>query len=108
MENLKEFNIPVNGITIHGVKIGEGEPFLLLHGHPESCRMWHKLIPELSRHFTVVAADLRGYGDSGRPEDVPDHSNYSKRVMAEDMIALMQSFGFSSFHVMGHDRGAAS
>ena len=66
--------------------------------------MWHKLIPELSRHFTVVAADLRGYGDSGRPEDVPDHSNYSKRVMAEDMIALMQSFGFSSFHVMGHDR----
>ena len=78
MENLKEFNIPVNGITIHGVKIGEGEPFLLLHGHPESCRMWHKLIPELSRHFTVVAADLRGYGDSGRPEDVPDHSNYSK------------------------------
>lgn len=107
MENLKEFNIPVNGITIHGVKIGEGEPFLLLHGHPESCRMWHKLIPELSRHFTVVAADLRGYGDSGRPEDVPDHSNYSKRVMAEDMIALMQSFGFSSFHVMGHDRGGA-
>lgn len=106
MENLKEFNIPVNGITIHGVEIGEGEPFLLLHGHPESCRMWHKLIPELSRHFTVVAADLRGYGDSGRPEDVPDHSNYSKRVMAEDMIALMQSFGFSSFHVMGHDRGA--
>lgn len=68
--------------------------------------MWHKLIPELSRHFTVVAADLRGYGDSGRPEDVPDHSNYSKRVMAKDMIALMQSFGFSRFHVMGHDRGA--
>lgn len=67
--------------------------------------MWHKVMPALSERFTVVAADLRGYGDSGRPEDAPDHSNYSKRIMAEDQIAVMRQLGFERFHVMGHDRG---
>lgn len=68
--------------------------------------MWHKVAPQLSKRFTLVCADLRGYGDSSKPEGLPDHSNYSKRVMAEDMIALMRALGFEKFHIMGHDRGA--
>lgn len=94
------------GVTIHAVVAGEGAPLLLLHGHPETYLMWHKTAPQLAKRFTVVAADLRGYGESSKPADVPDHSNYSKRVMAEDMIALMRALGFNKFHVMGHDRGA--
>lgn len=95
-----------DGVTIHAVTTGEGAPLLLLHGHPETYLMWHKTASQLSKRFTVVAADLRGYGESGKPADVPDHSNYSKRVMAEDMISLMRTLGFEKFHVIGHDRGA--
>lgn len=102
----EEFTVQVNGVDIHGVKLGEGAPLLLLHGHPETHLMWHKVAPQLARRFTVVATDLRGYGDSGKPEGLDDHSNYSKRVMAEDQIAVMRSLGFSTFDVMGHDRGA--
>lgn len=93
-------------LRIHAVIEGEGEPLLLLHGHPETWRMWHKVMPALAKQYTVVAADLRGYGDSDKPEGLPDHSNYSKRVMAEDMISVMEQLGFRHFHVMGHDRGA--
>ena len=64
------------------------------------------LLPQLAERFTVVATDLRGYGDSGKPEGLPDHSNYSKRTMAEDQIEVMRALGFERFHVMGHDRGA--
>lgn len=67
--------------------------------------MWHKVAPQLAERFTVVATDLRGYGDSGKPEGLPDHSNYSKRTMAEDQIEVMRALGFERFHVMGHDRG---
>ena len=102
----EEFTIRANGVDIHGVKLGEGAPLLLLHGHPETHLMWHKVAPKLAQRFTVVATDLRGYGDSGKPEGLPDHSNYSKRVMAEDQIAVMGALGFEKFHVMGHDRGA--
>lgn len=101
-----EFSLPAGEVSIHGAVAGHGEPLLLLHGHPENWRMWHKVMPALAEQFTVVATDLRGYGDSGRPQDVPDHSNYSKRVMAEDQIAVMKQLGFDHFHVMGHDRGA--
>lgn len=102
----EEFTVQANGVDIHGVKLGEGAPLLLLHGHPETHLMWHKVAPQLARRFTVVATDLRGYGDSGKPEGLDDHGNYSKRVMAEDQIAVMRSLGFSTFDVMGHDRGA--
>lgn len=102
----EEFNIQANGVEIHGVRMGQGEPLLLLHGHPETCLMWHKVAPQLAERFTVVATDLRGYGDSGKPEGLPDHSNYSKRTMAEDQIEVMRALGFERFHVMGHDRGA--
>lgn len=93
-------------VSIHYVIGGQGEPLLLLHGHPEHWRMWHKVLPALSKKYTVIAADLKGYGDSSKPEGEPDHSNYSKRVMGEEMIELMRRLGYERFTVMGHDRGA--
>jgi len=85
---------------------GSGPPLLLLHGHPQTHVMWHKLAPRLAQDFTVVAADLRGYGDSSKPPTTPDHAPYSKRAMARDQVALMGQLGFERFFVAGHDRGA--
>ena len=68
--------------------------------------MWHKVAPALARDYTVVCADLRGYGDSSKPKGLPDHSNYSKRAMAKDMAEVMTRLGHRRFHVVGHDRGA--
>ena len=91
--------------TIRVRRGGEGPPVLLLHGHPQTHVMWHKVAPLLAQDFTVVAADLRGYGRSSKPESTNDHFPYSKRVMAMDQIALMAAFGFDEFSVVGHDRG---
>ncbi len=85
---------------------GSGPPLLLLHGYPQTHVMWHLVAPELAERFTVVAADLRGYGDSGKPADLPDHAAYSKRAMAQDQVAVMTGLGYSRFAVAGHDRGA--
>ena len=82
-----------------------GEVILLLHGHPESYLIWRDIAPFLAQTYTVVATDLRGYGDSSKPHGLEDHSNYSKRVMAQDHVTLMQKLGFSKYHVVGHDRG---
>ena len=68
---------------------------------------WRDVAPRLAEQFTVVAADLRGYGDSGKPQGLPDHSNYSKRAMAQDQVDVMKHFGFEHFAVVGQDRGAA-
>jgi haloacetate dehalogenase len=84
---------------------GSGPPVLLLHGHPQTHVMWHAVAPPLAERFTVVCPDLRGYGDSSKPESTPDHEPYSKRAMARDMVVLMQQLGFESFCVAGHDRG---
>jgi haloacetate dehalogenase len=84
---------------------GSGDPILLLHGYPQTHAMWHKVAPELARDYTVVCADLRGYGDSSKPKGLPDHSNYSKRAMANDMAEVMRALGHERFHVVGHDRG---
>ena len=84
---------------------GNGPPLLLLHGHPQTHVMWHKIAPRLAEDFMVVAADLRGYGKSSKPPSTPDHTPYSKRVMALDQITLMRQLGFERFHVVGHDRG---
>jgi haloacetate dehalogenase len=84
---------------------GSGPPLLLLHGHPQTHVCWHKIAPRLAEHFTVVVADLRGYGESSKPATTPDHMPYSKRVMAQDQIAVMQHLGFEQFFVAGHDRG---
>jgi haloacetate dehalogenase len=85
---------------------GSGPPVLLLHGIPETHLMWHKVAPQLARDFSVVAADLRGYGDSSKPASTPDHAPYSKRTMARDQIEVMRRLGFDTFAVVGHDRGA--
>ncbi|MDX2309328.1 MAG: alpha/beta hydrolase [Hyphomicrobium sp.] len=84
---------------------GAGPPVLLLHGYPQTSAMWADIAPFIADRYTVVAADLRGYGDSGKPPEFPDSSNYSFRVMAEDQLALMAGLGYSRFHVVGHDRG---
>ena len=99
-------DVVVSGVRIHGVRGGEGPPVLLLHGFPQSHVMWHRIAPELAREYTVVAADLRGYGDSDRPEAGPDHAGYAFRAMAADQVALMEALGFPRFAVVGHDRGA--
>ncbi len=84
---------------------GSGPPLLLLHGFPQTHLMWRDVAPVLARHFTVICADLRGYGRSGCPASALDHAPYSKRTMAHDMISLMETLGFSRFSVAGHDRG---
>lgn len=96
----------VNGITIHYRKGGSGHGLLLLHGHPQTHVMWHKVADRLAEHFTVVAADLRGYGDSDKPEGDAQHLAYSKRQMALDGLELMRELGFARFDVLAHDRGA--
>jgi haloacetate dehalogenase len=97
--------LPVNGITINLRHGGSGPPLLLLHGFPQTHVIWHKVADELAKHFTLVMPDLRGYGDSSKPAGTPDHGNYSKRVMAQDMVDVMRTLGFNSFHLCGHDRG---
>jgi haloacetate dehalogenase len=93
-------------VTINAIVGGSGPPLLLLHGHPQTHAIWHRVAPRLAEQFTVVACDLRGYGDSSKPQGAPDHANYSKRAMAADMVAVMQSLGFATFRVLAHDRGA--
>lgn len=78
---------------------------LLLHGYPQTHAMWHRVAPALARHYTVVCADLRGYGDSGKPASDDSHAAYSKRAMAQDMIELMRDLGHARFRLVGHDRG---
>lgn len=92
--------------TIHTEVGGSGPPLLLLHGYPQTHAAWHRVAPELARHFTVVAPDLRGYGDSVGPPGDPLHLNHCKRTLAQDMLALMRALGFERFAVLGHDRGA--
>ncbi len=94
------------GVTIHAVTGGEGPPLLLLHGHPQTHAIWHKVAPVLARKFTLVLCDLRGYGDSSKPPGLADHANYSKRTMARDVLKVMQELGHARFSVLAHDRGA--
>src|SRR6188768_2464255 len=84
---------------------GSGPPVLLLHGFPETHVMWRDVAPLLARDFTVVCADLRGYGQSGCPASSLDHAPYAKRAMARDMVAVMEHLGFPRFSIAGHDRG---
>src|SRR5215470_19557937 len=92
--------------TIRVCHGGSGPPLLLLHGHPQTHAMWHLVAPRLAQDFTVVAPDLRGYGDSGKPPGDAEHMTYSKRAMAQDQVEVMQQLGFETFSVVGHDRGA--
>lgn len=85
---------------------GSGPPLLLLHGHPQTHVMWHRIAPQLALDFTIVAPDLRGYGQSSKPPTTADHEPYSKRAMARDQVEVMRQLGFEDFLVAGHDRGA--
>ena len=105
-EGFEKERVETPGAGIELVHRGSGPPVLLLHGYPQTHAMWHKVAPRLAEDFTVVAADLRGYGDSSKPFGDEDHSTYSKRAMAADQVAAMTSLGFDSFAVVGHDRGA--
>ena len=106
LENFQVFDSNTQGVRLHGRKGGQGSPLLLLHGHPQTHVMWHCVAPELAKRHTVVMMDLRGYGDSDRPAPGDGSAHYSKRVMAEDALAVMRDQGFERFDVLAHDRGA--
>jgi len=105
-EGFESATIDAGATSIRVRYSGSGPPLLLLHGIPQTHLMWHRIAPALARDFTVVAADLRGYGDSGKPPTSPDHEPYSKRAMARDQVAVMSRLGFERFFLAGHDRGA--
>jgi haloacetate dehalogenase len=98
--------VRTSGAVIHAVIAGSGPPVLLLHGAPQSRVSWAGVARNLARDYTVIATDLRGYGDSGKIEGDPQHMLYSKRSMALDQVEVMRHFGFERFSVFGHDRGA--
>ncbi len=97
--------IVTDGAEINLVTGGEGPPLLLLHGYPQNLTMWRKVTSRLAEHFTGVASDLRGYGDSSKPPGGDDHGGYSKRAMALDQVQVMKHLGHDRFFVAGHDRG---
>ncbi len=104
-EGFTQKRLRANGVEINMLIGGSGPPLLLLHGYPQSHLIWHRVAPDLAKQFTVVATDLRGYGSSEKPVGLGDHSNYSKRAMAQDQVEVMRQLGFTSFHLCGHDRG---
>jgi haloacetate dehalogenase len=101
----RQSTIVTSGAAINAMVGGQGPALLLLHGHPQTMACWHKVAPALARHFTVVLTDLRGYGDSSKPEGGARHVAYSKRRMALDQVEVMRQLGFARFQVAAHDRG---
>jgi haloacetate dehalogenase len=106
MQGFRSRRIPTSGAEINVAMAGSGPPLLLLHGNPLTLVSWHKVAPLLAQHFTVVACDLRGYGDSSKPAGGEDHAAYTFRAMADDNVEVMRALGFERFAVAGHDRGA--
>jgi haloacetate dehalogenase len=105
MEDFSAEHVDVGRTTVFVRRLGSGTPVLLLHGFPETHLMWRDVAPSLAHDFTVVCADLPGYGQSGCPKSSADHSAYAKREMAKDLLAAMQVLGFARFFIVGHDRG---
>ena len=101
----KHEKVQTSSATINVVRGGDGPPLLLIHGAPQSHVSWHIVAPQFAKDHTVIMPDLRGYGDSSKSPDTPDHANYSKRAMALDMVEVMKHYGFDRFPVVGHDRG---
>ena len=108
-EGFEERDFEVNGVRIHArvpsAPKGQRPALLLLHGFPQTHVLWHRVAQQLAHDFYLVMPDLRGYGDSSKPTGLPDHSNYSKRTLAADMVAVMDTLGIARFGVCGHDRG---
>ena len=102
----RSLRVDGEGATIACVVGGRGPPLLMLHGYPQTRAMWHRVAPALASSYTVVCADLRGYGDSSKPPSDAAHGSYSKRAMASDMVAVMRALGHPRFRLVGHDRGA--
>ncbi|WP_446209693.1 alpha/beta fold hydrolase [Micromonospora sp. IBSANI012] len=105
-DGFEELDLRTTDTVIHGRRGGAGPPVLLLHGMPETHLMWHRVAPRLAERFTVVATDLRGFGDSGTPPSAPDHAPYSMRRIGGEQVELMRLLGYDRFAVVGHDRGA--
>jgi haloacetate dehalogenase len=106
LEGFESLRIARDGVALNVRRAGQGAPLLLLHGHPQSHAMWHEVAPRLAQRFSVVLMDLRGYGDSGRPDPGPDSAAYAKREMAADAVHVMRHLGHERFQVLAHDRGA--
>jgi haloacetate dehalogenase len=106
IEGFERFDIETSVTTIHGCRAGDGPPVLLLHGIPETHLMWRWVAPALAERFSVVATDLRGYGDSGTPPSTPDHAPYSMREIGREQVEVMRALGYDEFCLVGHDRGA--
>jgi haloacetate dehalogenase len=104
-EEFKRETVTIDGIDIACAVGGSGPPVLMLHGFPQNLAMWARVAPQLAGRFTIVCADLRGYGASGKPRCQADRSNYSFRAFAADQVGVMRRLGFERFHVVGHDRG---
>jgi haloacetate dehalogenase len=105
-EDFEAIEVQTEETSIFLRRFGTGPAVLLLHGFPQTHLMWRSVAPLLARRFTVVCADLRGYGRSGCPASGPNHAPYAKRAMAKDMVSVMGKLGFPRFSVAGHDRGA--
>lgn len=106
LRGFREARLETEGGAIHLRHAGSGPPLLLLHGYPQTHVMWHAVAPALADRYHVVCPDLRGYGESAKPDSTPDHAPYSKRAMARDMVQVMARLGHEAFAVAGHDRGA--
>src|SRR6185312_7286956 len=104
-EGFRNERIKTSGAEINTLIGGSGPPVLLFHGAPDSLITWRLIAPDLAKDYTLVMCDLRGYGDSSKPEDKPDHSQQSKRPMALDGVEVMEHLGFRQFRMVGHDRG---
>src|SRR5258708_24516934 len=103
-DRFEEFDISTAGASIHGVRGGHGPPLLLLHGIPETHLMWHRVAPHLAERYTVVATDLRGYGDSGKPPSTADHEPYSMPSIGRDPLEAMRPLGYPQFSIVVHAR----
>ena len=104
-KNFKQDIIEVNGVNINYKIGGKGEPLLLLHGYPQSHVLWRKIAPLFAENYTVICSDLRGYGDSDKPQSDKKHLTYSKKTMGLDQNELMKKLGFKEYFLVGHDRG---
>jgi len=105
-EGFEAARLQTRGAEINLVHGGAGKPLLLMHGYPQTHMMWHRVAPRLAEEYHVICPDLRGYGDSSKPESSADHAPYSKREMANDMVEVMKELGYQQFAATGHDRGA--